>query len=584
LIRVLAVASEMFPLVKTGGLGDVTGGLPPALGAAGARTTTMLPGYPAVLDAITDTVAVHRFPDLFGGPATVLRGSVFPSAIPQGASLPGAALEGAAEPLAVLVVDAPHLYGRAGNPYLGADGREWPDNGVRFAGLGAAAAAIGAGIVPELAFDIVHAHDWQAAMAVVYLHFHDGPRPGTVLTVHNLAFQGRYPASLFPRLGLPDSAFALNGLEYHGDVSFLKGGLSYADRITTVSPTYAREITGIENGMGLDGLLRYRTGVLSGILNGIDDTVWNPATDPLIPVRYGRGRLAKRIGNKVALRQRMGLDERPDALLIGVVSRLTSQKGLDMLVDQLDQLVAEGVQLAVLGSGDPDLEQAFVAAAEWHLGSVGCVIGYDEAVAHLMQAGSDALLVPSRFEPCGLTQLYALRYGAIPVVSRVGGLADSVIDANQAALAAGVATGIQFWPTTAEGLQTALHRLLALWQDRPAWDRMQRNGMAADVSWRGSANRYVALFQSLLAERSRFAEQPQPPQRPLGAEPSPPREASPREASPREASMPRDKSSPKEKPLPKEKTPVAEQPPVGENPLVGGRPLPREKLQFGERS
>ena len=177
-------------------------------------------------------------------------------------------------------------------PISAPDGREWPDNGVRFAGLGAAAAAIGAGIVPGLAFDIVHAHDWQAAMAVVYLHFHDGPRPGTVLTVHNLAFQGRYPASLFPRLGLPDSAFTLNGLEYHGDVNFLKGGLSYADRITTVSPTYAREITGIENGMGLDGLLRHRAGVLSGILNGIDDTVWNPATDTLIPVRYARGRLA----------------------------------------------------------------------------------------------------------------------------------------------------------------------------------------------------------------------------------------------------------------------------------------------------
>jgi starch synthase len=487
LIRVLAVASEMFPLVKTGGLGDVTGGLPPALNAAGAKTTTIMPGYPAVLDALPGAVPVHHFPDLFGGPAAVLRAT-----FPQGA---GAALD-------VLVVDAPHLYARAGNPYLGADGREWSDNGVRFAGLGAAAAAIGAGIVPDLAFDIVHAHDWQAAMAVVYLHFHAGPRPGTVLTVHNLAFQGRYPAALFPRLGLPDSAFTLDGLEYHGDVSFLKGGLSYADRITTVSPTYAREITGLENGMGLDGLLRHRVGALSGILNGIDDAVWNPATDDMIPARYGRGRLGRRVANKTALQQRMGLDENPEALLIGVVSRLTSQKGLDMLVDQIDTLAAMGMQLAVLGSGDPDLEDAFVSAAEWHLGSVGCIIGYDEAVAHLIQAGSDALLVPSRFEPCGLTQLYALRYGAIPVVSRVGGLADSVIDANEAALVAGVATGIQFWPTTAEGLQAALHRLLALWRDRPVWDRVQRNGMAADVSWRGSASRYVALYQSLLAERS----------------------------------------------------------------------------------
>jgi starch synthase len=482
LIRVLAVASEIFPLVKTGGLGDVAAALPRALGAAGADVTTIVPGYKAVLDALTGAVAVHHFPDLFGGPATVVRGR--------------------AASLDLLVVDAPHLYARAGNPYLGADGLEWFDNGVRFAGLGAAAAAVGVGIVPGLTFDIVHAHDWQAAMAVVYLHFHDGPRPGTVLTIHNLAFQGRYPAGLFPRLGLPGSAFTLNGLEYHGDVNFLKGGLCYADRITTVSPTYAREITGIDNGMGLDGLLRHRAAVLSGIPNGIDDAVWNPATDGMIPARYGRGEVTERSINKTALQQRMGLDETQEALLVGVVSRLTSQKGLDMLVDEIDDLVAHGMQLAVLGSGDPVLERAFVAAAEWHLGSVGCVVGYDEPIAHLIQAGSDALLVPSRFEPCGLTQLYALRYGSIPVVSRVGGLADSVIDANEAALAAGVATGIQFWPTTSEALEGALRRLLVLWRDKPAWERMQRNGMSADVSWRSSATRYLALFQSLLADRS----------------------------------------------------------------------------------
>jgi starch synthase len=481
-MRVLTVASEIFPLVKTGGLGDVVGALPLALRAAGAETTTMVPGYPAVLDALTGAEPVHRFPDLFGGPATVVRGT--------------------SGSLDLLAVDAPHLYARAGNPYIGADGAEWADNGMRFAGLGAAAAAVGVGIAPGLVFDIVHAHDWQAAMAVVYLQFHDGPRPGTVLTVHNLAFQGRYRASLFPRLGLPAMAFSLNGLEYHGDVSFLKGGLSYADRLTTVSPTYAREITGPENGMGLDGLLRYRASALSGILNGTDDAVWNPAKDTLIPSRYARGTLTKRAANKIVVQQRLGLDENPDALLVGVISRLTSQKGLDMLVDQLDPLVAAGMQIAVLGSGDPALEQAFVSAAEWHLGSVGCAIGYDETLAHLIQAGSDAVLVPSRFEPCGLTQLYALRYGAIPVVSRVGGLADSVIDANEAALSAGVATGIQFWPATPEALQSALDRLLALWRDRPAWERVQRNGMAADVSWRGPAGRYAALYKSILAERS----------------------------------------------------------------------------------
>lgn len=242
--------------------------------------------------------------------------------------------------------------------------------------------------------------------------------------------------------------------------------------------------------------------VLSGILNGIDDTVWNPAADALIPVRYAPATLDKRVANKAALQRSMGLEEAPDTLLVGVISRLTSQKGLDMVADQLDALVADGMQLAMLGSGEPALERAFVAAAEWHLGSVGCTIGYDEPLAHLIQAGSDALLVPSRFEPCGLTQLYALRYGAIPVVSRVGGLADSVIDANEAALNAGVATGIQFWPTTPEALEVALQRLLALWRDKPMWEHMQRNGMTTDVSWRRSASRYLALFQSLQADRS----------------------------------------------------------------------------------
>jgi starch synthase len=481
-IRVLSVASEVFPLLKTGGLGDVVGALPSALETAGARSTTMVPGYPAVMAAMTDAVVVHRFADLFGGPATVLHGT--------------------AGSLDVLVIDAPHLYERVGNPYLGANGAEWADNGIRFAALGAAASAIATGVVPDLRFDVVHAHDWQAAMAVVYVHFHEGPRPATVLTIHNLAFQGIYPAEIFNRLGLPPSAFALNGLEYHGDVSFLKGGLYFADRLTTVSPGYAREITSIENGMGLDGVLRHRSDVLSGILNGIDDTVWNPATDLLIPGRFARGRLGKRAVNKAELQRRMGLEERPDALLLGVISRLTSQKGLDMLLDQLDQVAADGMQLALLGAGDPELEQAFIAAAEWHLGSVGCIVGYDEPVAHLIQAGSDALLVPSRFEPCGLTQLYALRYGAVPVVSRVGGLADSVIDANEAALAAGVATGIQFWPATPEALQSALDRIQVLWRDKPTWAAIQRNGMAADVSWRRPARQYVALYRSLMAELS----------------------------------------------------------------------------------
>lgn len=482
MIRVLAVASEIFPLVKTGGLGDVVGALPPALAATGTQAITMVPGYKAVLGRLEGAEPVHRFPDLFGGSATVIRGT--------------------AAGLDLLALDAPHLFGREGNPYLAPDGREWPDNSLRFAGLGAAAAAIGAGIVPGLQFDIVHAHDWQAAMAAVYLHFHQGPRPATIVTIHNLAFQGQYPADVFARLGLPATAFSMHGLEFHGDVNFLKGGLAYADWLTTVSPTYAREITGIENGMGLDGLLRHRADRLTGILNGIDDRIWNPATDPLIAAPFNTQRLARRAANKAALQDRMGLDPEGDRLLIGVVSRLTSQKGLDMLLDRISAVRSHDGQLALLGAGEPALERAFTTAAERHKGRIGCILGYDEALAHLMQAGSDALLVPSRFEPCGLTQLYALRYGAVPVVSRVGGLADSVIDANQAALNAGVATGVQFWPATPDALEDALQRVISLWHDRRTWQRIQRNGMAADVSWTGSAARYLALYRQLLAERS----------------------------------------------------------------------------------
>ena len=472
------MASEIFPLVKTGGLADVVGALPAALAAEGVTTTTLVPGYPAVLRSMAGATTEHHFDDLFGGPADVLRGT--------------------AAGLDLMAVDAPHLFHRSGSPYFGPDGDDWPDNDLRFAGLSAAAAtmAVSGG------FDILHAHDWQAALATVYLHVHSGRRPGTVLTIHNLAFQGVFPASLFPRLGLPAGIFGINGLEFYGLVNFLKGGLVFADRLTTVSPTYAREITQPDYGAGLDGVLRERGSSLSGILNGIDDTVWDPASDPLIDANFSADRLTDRDANKADLQRRLGLEEDSEALLIGVVSRLTHQKGLDLLLDAIDRLVAVDIQLAVLGSGEPALEQDLSAAAEWHAGRVACVIGYDEALAHRMQAGCDALLVSSRFEPCGLTQLYALRYGAIPIVSRVGGLADTVIDANEAALASGVATGLQFAPVTTSGLIEASERAARLWRDRAAWRQIQRNAMRADVSWRRSARQYARLFSDLEAKRS----------------------------------------------------------------------------------
>jgi starch synthase len=481
-VTVLAVVSEIFPLVKTGGLADVAGALPVALAAEQVHTTTLIPGYPAVLDALADAEAVRTWPTLFGGPATLLRGR--------------------ASGLDLLAIDAPHLYARPGNPYLEPDGRDWPDNALRFGALGRVAAELGSGALAGFAPDIVHAHDWQAGLAPAFLYYGAGPRPGTVMTVHNMAFQGRCPASLLPTLGLPPSSFTIDGVEYYGTVGFLKAGLALADRITTVSPTYAAEIRTPEGGMGLDGLLRARAEVLHGILNGIDETVWNPATDAFIPATFTAAQLDRRAANKAGLQARLGLAVAPETLLFGVISRLTLQKGLDLLLADLAGLLRSGVQLALLGTGDPALEASFAAAAAANPGRIGCVIGYDEALAHLIQAGADALLMPSRFEPCGLTQLCALRYGAPPVVARVGGLADTVIDANEAALAAGTGSGVQFAPVTREMLAAAMQRAAALWHEPEVWRRLQRNAMKSDVSWRRPAALYAALYRALIAARA----------------------------------------------------------------------------------
>ena len=481
-LRVLSVASEVFPLVKTGGLADVIGALPPALAKEGVAVRTLVPGYPAVIQALRDADDVYSFAALHGGPARLLAASV-------------AGLD-------LFVLDAPHLYARPGGPYAGADGIEWPDNALRFAALGACAAAIGRGCVATFVPDVVHAHDWQAGLAPAYLHYGGAPRPRTVMTVHNLAFQGQFPATLLATLGLPPHAYALDGVEYFGTISYLKAGLALADAITTVSPNYASEIRTPEFGMGLDGLLRHRSAVLTGILNGIDTDHWNPATDPHLPSRFDAKRLALRAGNKAALQGRMGLAIDPAVPLFGVVGRLTWQKGMDLLHDALPGLVALGAQFVLVGSGDGAFEDAFAAAARRDPLHVASNIGYDEALAHLVQGGCDALVMPSRFEPCGLTQQCALRYGTIPVVSRVGGLSDTVVDATEMALAAGAGTGVMFAPVTQDALELALERTVRLWHQRPTWHRMQLHAMAVDVGWNRPAKHYARLYRDLVAGRS----------------------------------------------------------------------------------
>ena len=480
--QVLSVAAEMHPLVKTGGLADVAGALPEAMAGHGVQMTTLLPGYPAVLDALSAPRVVGMLAGI-GGPARLLAGRV-----------------GAAE---MLALDAPQLYARPGNPYLAADGRDWPDNALRFAALAQAAAQIAGGAVAGLAPRLLHLHDWHAALVPAYLR--SGPTAGrrvpTVLTLHNLAFQGLFPANQFSDLGLPASDFSPEALEFHGRIGFLKAGLLMADAITTVSPSYAREILRPDQGMGLDAILRWRDmqGALQGIVNGIDLGIWNPASDLALAARYDAHQLDERRANRRALESHFGLAHEEQGLLCCVVSRLTEQKGMDLLLDALDALSALDARLIVLGSGDAAMQARWLAAAQRWPGRVAVQIGYDETLSHLMQGGADAIIVPSRFEPCGLTQLYGLRYGCVPVVAHVGGLADTVIDANPAALDAGVATGIQFSEVSREGLVEALRRCALLHAQPEVWAAIQRAGMRANVGWERSAASYAALYRQLLA-------------------------------------------------------------------------------------
>ncbi len=477
MIEVVSVASEAYPLIKTGGLADVTGALPGALAGHDVTVRTLLPGYPAVMGAIENGRVVAEFPDFFGGFAQLVTGR--------------------AGGLDIIAVNAAHLYDRPGNPYTGPDRLDWPDNWKRFAALSYAAYEIARGAIDGYRPAIIHCHDWQAAMTPAYIAFNAPTRAKTVLTVHNIAFQGRFEWSIFNDLRIDFRAAQEGAIEYFGGIGFLKAGLQTADALTTVSPTYALEIKGPAYGMGLEGLLQARAADLVGILNGIDDRAWDPQVDPALHTHFSHNSTELRAGNKRALELRFNLDDTPGPLF-SVVSRLTWQKGLDMLVETVDGLVAAGGKLVVLGSGDAEIENGLAGAVMRHPGKVGFVRGYDEALSHLIQGGADVMMVPSRFEPCGLTQLYGLRYGCVPLVSRVGGLADTVIDANEAAVEAGVATGIVFAPATADALRDAILRAIRLHGREKVWRKMQRRGMKSDVSWDLSAEKYAKLYSKLL--------------------------------------------------------------------------------------
>ncbi|RYH04570.1 glycogen synthase GlgA [Salipiger sp. IMCC34102] len=475
--RVLSVASECVPLVKTGGLADVAGALPGALEPLGWEMRTLIPAYPGLVEKLADATEAWSDDDLFGGPARVLIGRVGPAII--------------------LALDAPHLYDRSGGPY--GDPHDFPDNARRFAALSWVAAQIAAsGLSDGWQPQVVHCHDWQAGFAPAYMDLCTRTPARSVMTIHNIAFKGEAPAAALDALRLPVSAFNRDSLEFWGNLSSLKAGIAHADAVTTVSPTYAAELMRPAFGFGFEGLLEYRAADFHGILNGIDTAVWDPARDPLIVETYDAATLSKKARNRAALLAEFDLAETEGPLAV-VVSRLTGQKGMDLLAESLPDFLASGGALAVLGSGEAGIEADLRSLAEAHPGRVGLRIGYDEALSHRMFAGGDAVLVPSRFEPCGLTQMYGLAYGCVPVVALTGGLADTVIDANPMAISDGVATGLQFHPVDALAFSQTLRRTVSLFQDKGTWTKMQKTGMSQALGWERSAASYADLYESLIA-------------------------------------------------------------------------------------
>ena len=471
--RVLSVASECVPLVKTGGLADVVGALPGALAGVGWDMRVLLPAYRALRPQAQDWPVVWEEADLWGGPGRVLAGEV--------AGVP------------LLLLDAPHLYDREGGPYSGPTG-EFPDNAIRFAALSWVGARIAREGLADWKPDILHAHDWQAGFAPAYLAYHGSGGVKSIITVHNIAFQGWAPAHMLGVLRLPGHAFHPDALEYYGGISSLKAALVTADWISTVSPNYAAELMRPEFGMGLQGVIAARGPVVSGILNGVDTGVWDPSQEA---TAFDRKAVAGKAAARAKLSEEFGLDV-PGPLAI-VVSRLTDQKGIDLLPAVIPEFILGGGGLIVLGSGDPGLEASMRNLAARFPGRVAVRIGYDEGLSHRLFAGADAVLVPSRFEPCGLTQMYGLRYGALPVVSLVGGLADTVIGANPATLAAGAATGVIFHPVDALAFGKALTQLLELYGQPKLWAKLRSNAMGHPVGWEASAKAYADLYERLTA-------------------------------------------------------------------------------------
>jgi starch synthase len=482
-LRILYATPECAPLVKTGGLGDVAGALPLALRQFGLDVRVLLPGYRSVLAALPDARDAGSIEPFARLPAARLLEADLPRGVPA------------------WIIDCPALYDRDGGPYQDAGGVDWEDNPLRFGLLSHVAARLGSAQSPVAwRAQLVHANDWQTGLAPAYTALALGGATPSIITIHNLAFQGSFAPHWVSDLGLPATSFAVDGVEYYGRLSFLKAGLFFANAVTTVSPTYAREIQSEAMGMGLHGLLTTRRDRLIGILNGIDTTVWNPASDASIPERYDAKTLERKAANKRALQVRFGLDPLDEVPLLGAVTRLTPQKGIDLLLDIMDAVLALPAQVVIVATGDKGLEQRLRTLAAAHPRRLASFIGFDEPLAHLVEAGADAFIMPSRFEPCGLNQMYSQRYGTPPIVHATGGLVDSVVDCTPHSLAAGTATGFKFFAPNPEALKSAIARCVAAYRDPSIWRALQRNGMARDFGWDAAARAYAAVYERVVTQ------------------------------------------------------------------------------------
>lgn len=481
-MKILFVTSEIAPLIKTGGLADVSGALPLALRAIGVDVRVLLPGYPQVLEKLQTHTLMAAFDDLSGFPAARLLSASMDNGLP------------------LLIIDCPDLYQREGGPYQGPSGQDWPDNALRFGLLSKMAAVLGSGESPlEWHPDLVHCNDWQTGLAPAYLHFAQDAAP-SIVTIHNLAFQGNFPPQTVAQLHLPPACFTMEGAEFYGQLSFLKAGLAYANHITTVSPTYAKEIQQAELGFGMQGLLTARSAHLTGILNGIDTDEWNTEHNRFLRQPYNAQDLSGKAANKALLQYRMRLKVDPTIPLLGVVSRFTHQKGLDLLLEIAPRLTELPVQLVMLGSGDATMQQAAIQLSQKHPDKIAVYIGFSESLSHMIEAGADMFVMPSRFEPCGLNQMYSQRYGTPPIVHDTGGLADCVVDCTDETLSNGSSSGFVFTGMTAQNLLATIQRAVDCYHRQDKWKTLIKLCMNKEFGWEISARAYLAVYQKVLGQ------------------------------------------------------------------------------------